>query len=172
MTDSIVTPLGVGTPPDPAEDERRRDEEADRRLDELLQELRVVLPGTTVLFGFLLAVSVSNRFEDFSRLNRTTYMVAFLAAAMAVVFLLAEAGYHRLVGHPYDKRAMIRTTSRQAVTALALLGLALVASVSLVVELVYGTAPAVAAGAVLGVLVLSVWFGLPLRRRRSDGGAS
>jgi Family of unknown function (DUF6328) len=167
MADTTTAPAGAGTPADPQDDERRRDEEADRRLDELLQELRVVLPGTTVLFGFLLAVSVSNRFEDFSRLNRTTYMVAFLAAAMAVVFLLAEAGYHRLVGHPYDKHSMIRTTSRQAVAALALLGVALVASVALVVELVYGTAPAVAAGAVVGLLVLSVWFGLPLRRRIS-----
>jgi uncharacterized membrane protein len=57
------------------------------------------------------------------------------------------------------------------VCALALLGASLTASVALVIELVYGTAPALVAGAVLATLVLAVWFGLPLVRRAAHRAA-
>jgi hypothetical protein len=158
-----------GGRPEQAEREAaERDEEADRRLGELLQELRVALPGATVLFGFLLAVSVSARFDDFSRSNRTTYLVAFGASALALVFLLAEAGYHRIRGHPYNKEVMIRTASRQAIAALVMLGVALVASSALVVELMHGETAALVVAVGLGVLIVTLWFGLPLVRRLRD----
>jgi hypothetical protein len=66
----------------------------------------------------------------------------------------------------------IRTTSRQAVVALAFLGVALVASAALVVDLVHGDRWALAASVGLGLLVAVVWFGLPLSRRvRAGNGA-
>ncbi len=34
------------------------------QLDELLAELRVILPGTQILFGFLLAVPFSARYTE------------------------------------------------------------------------------------------------------------
>ena len=118
------------------------DEEDDRQLDELVQELRLVLPGTTVLFAFLLSVPFSSRFEQLTTIDRLVFFVAFIASALALTFLLAEAGYHRVRGRPYDKHVMVRTTSRQAVVGLAMLGLALVSCVVLICDFVYG--PAVA----------------------------
>ncbi|MFN0090378.1 MAG: DUF6328 family protein [Acidimicrobiales bacterium] len=149
----------------PAETAQEADEEADRRLQELLQEIRVVLPGTTVLFGFLLAVSTSTQFEQFTRLGRVLYLVAFSGAALALVFLLAETGYHRVQGYPYDKDHMVRTSARQALTGLALLGVALVACFGLVVELMYGGLASLVVVLVSSAFVFAVWFGLPLRRR-------
>ncbi len=139
--------------------------EADRQLDELVQELRLVVPGTTVLFAFLLSVPFSDRFDQLRAWDRVVYFVAFLAAAGALVFFLAEAGYHRIRGKPYNKRIMIRTISRQAVVGLSLLGLSLVAAVILVADFVYGPVAAAAVGAPVAIGALGIWFWLPLRRR-------
>lgn len=142
-----------------------REEEADRQLNELVQELRLVLPGTTVLFGFLLSVPFTAAFASLTTFDRVVYFVAFLGAALAMVFLLAEAGYHRLRGKPYDKHVMIRTATHQAITALVSLGISLIACVVLVADLVYGASVAFAVAAPLGGGALWLWFGLPLWRR-------
>lgn len=75
----------------------------DRELDELLAELRVVLPGVTVLVAFLLTVPFTARFQDLGPFDRATYFTAFLATALAIVLLIGESAYHRLRGQPYDK---------------------------------------------------------------------
>jgi len=139
--------------------------EADHQLEELVQELRLVLPGATVLFGFLLSVPFSSRFDLLTTLDRVVYMVAFLSASLALVLLLAEAGYHRIRGKPYDKYLMVRTSSRQAVAGLASLGVSLLACVVLVADFVYGAVLAMAVAVLLGGGALWLWFGLPLMRR-------
>jgi len=139
--------------------------EADHQLDELVQELRLVLPGATVLFGFLLSVPFSARFDLLNTLDRVVFIVAFLSASLALVFLLAVAGYHRLRGTPYDKHLMVRTSSRQAVAGLASLGMSLLACVFLVADFVYGTVLAMVVAVPLGGGAMWLWFGLPLMRR-------
>ncbi len=141
------------------------DEAADRQLNELVQELRLVLPGTTVLFGFLLSLPFSAGADTLTAPDRVAYFVAFLGAGMAVVLLVAEAGYHRLRGKPYDKQVMIRTATHEAVAALVSLGISLLACVVLVTDLVYGPVAAFGVAIPLGVGALWLWFGLPLWRR-------
>lgn len=140
-------------------------EEQDQRLDELTSELRVIIPGVTVLFAFLITVPFAAGFGGLSPVDRTAYFVAFLATAFAIVLLVGESAYHRLRGHPYDKGLMLRTATRQAVAALALLCVALAAVVFLVADVVYDrTVASFAAGLVLVAATLT-WFGLPLARR-------
>lgn len=145
--------------------ESDRDEEDDRQLNELVQELRLVLPGTTVLFGFLLSVPFAAGSATLTTFDRVAFFIAFLAAGLAMVFLLAEAGYHRLRGKPYDKQAMIRTATHQAIAALVSLGISLIACVVLVADFVYGPSVALAVAIPLGIGALWLWFGLPLWRR-------
>jgi hypothetical protein len=145
--------------------ESDREEEADRQLDELVQELRLVLPGTTVLFGFLLSVPFATGAATLTTFDRVVFFIAFLGSGLAMVFLLAEAGYHRLRGKPYDKKVMIRTATHQAIAALASLGISLIAGVVLVADLVYGASVAFAVATPLAIGALWLWFGLPLWRR-------
>ncbi|MDP8953388.1 MAG: DUF6328 family protein [Actinomycetota bacterium] len=142
-------------------------EEIDRELDEFLGEVRVVLPAVTVLFAFLLTIPFTARFELLSRVSRTAYFVAFITTATAIVLLLGETGYHRLRSKPYDKDRMLRTSSRQAIAALALLAVALSAVVFLVTSVLYGSGAAVAFTGFLGLLAVGTWFVLPLQRRWS-----
>ena len=66
------------TPSDRAEDEQ---EQRNRQLIELLNELRVALPGVQVLFAFLLAVPFQNRFQQVSTFERDLYFVTLVASA-------------------------------------------------------------------------------------------
>ena len=142
-----------------------RDEEADRQLNELIQELRLVLPGTTVLFGFLLSLPFSAGAAALTTFDRVVFFIAFVGAGLAMVFLVAEVGYHRIRGRPYDKHVMIRTATRQAIAALVSLGISLIACVVLVADFVYGPSVALAVAIPLGIGSLWMWFGLPLWRR-------
>jgi Family of unknown function (DUF6328) len=67
-------------------------------LIELLNELRVALPGVQVLFAFLLAVPLANGFPKLSQTGRDVYFAAFIATALSIVLLIAPSSYHRLRG--------------------------------------------------------------------------
>jgi len=153
-----------------AADSQQRDKEAlDRELDELSSELRTVIPGVTVLLAFLLGVPFASGFPALSGFQQGAYFAAFLSTALAVVFLLGEGAYHRVRGKPYDKGLLIKTATRQTVTALVLLGVALSAVVFLVADVVFGAVVSVPLTAAVTVLIAGTWFGLPLLRRlRAD----
>src|ERR671918_1181467 len=80
----------------------------DRELMELLNELRVALPGIQVLFAFLFTVPFTTRFGDLTDFQRTVFFVAFLAAAAATVLLIAPTANHRLRWRERDKEALLR----------------------------------------------------------------
>jgi hypothetical protein len=141
-------------------------DDQDRQLDELLSELRIVLPGVTVLFAFLLSLPFTARFGALDRSQRAAYFVAFMASAISIVLLVAEVGYHRLRGRPYDKEQMITTTARQTVAAVGSLGVALVAVVYLVSDVVYPTSLATGVAVGVALLALASWVAVPVARRR------
>jgi O-antigen/teichoic acid export membrane protein len=148
--------------PDP---EKREQETLDRELDELNSELRTVIPGVTVLLAFLLGIPFTSVFSDLTELQSDVYFVAFLATALAVVFLMGESAYHQIRGKPYSKGRLLKTAIRQMVTALILLGISITAVVFLVTDLLFGALPAALVAAALALLIVAIWFGLPLLRR-------
>src|SRR2546430_6424181 len=79
----------------PLQDETPK-ERTDRELIEVLNELRVVLPGITVLFAFLLAVPFAKGWSRVTVFQRDVFVVAFLATAVSVALLTAPSSYHRL----------------------------------------------------------------------------
>lgn len=143
-------------------------DEADRELDEILSELRVVLPGVTVLFAFLLTVPFTGKFPEVDTVDRAAYFLAFISAAVSMVFLVGESAYHRLVGKPYDKARLTRAAGRQAVVGIAALAVALTAVVFLVTDVVYGHRLAAAVTTAVLALTCSVWFAFPLSRRSDE----
>jgi hypothetical protein len=141
------------------------DERLDRELIELLNELRVALPGVQMLFGFLLAVPFSQRFDSITTTQRSVYYATFMATAAATIFFIAPTAYHRLRFRQRDKEQMILTSSRLTIVGTACLAAALSGAVFLVTDLLFHTgATAVAAAATAGSL-LWLWYGLPLWRR-------
>jgi len=73
-------------PANASEDEKER---LDRELEQLLQELRVALPGVQVLFAFLLTVPFTQAFPTLSEFERNGYFFVLMATALATALLIA-----------------------------------------------------------------------------------
>jgi hypothetical protein len=156
------------TPQQPKEAARRGEDEAerlDRELIELLNELRVVMPGVQVLFGFLLAIPFQQRFNMVDSFQKDVYFVTLLLTAAAIAFLLGPSAFHRLTFRHGQKPYLIHLGTRQTITGLALLALAVNGTLLLLSDLLFGTATMVVVVACSGALFTWLWFGLPLWRR-------
>jgi hypothetical protein len=152
----------VQTPSDHAEEEQ---EQLNRQLGELLQELRVAMPGVQILFAFLLAVPFNQRFGDTTQFQRDIYLVTLLCAAVASATFVAPVAYHRLMFRHRDKPHLIKIASRFAIAGLVALALAMSFAVLLVVDFLFSSITAwVVFGFVLGLFGW-LWFGLALSRR-------
>lgn len=140
-------------------------ERVDRELSELLEEVRVAIPGAEVLFAFLLGVAFTSRFETATDLQRNVYFGTLLLTAAATALLIAPTAYHRIRFRDGDKERMLYSATRMAIGSLVLLLLAFAGAVFLVADLLYGSPMAGVAGAAVAGWFLWFWFGLPVTRR-------
>ena len=140
----------------------------DRELIELLNELRVALPGVQVLFAFLLAVPFTQRFERLTSVQEDVFFAVFLSTAIATALLIAPSAYHRLRWRERDKEQMLRTSNRLAIAGTAFLAAAIVGVVYLVTDLLFGLTASLLATLAAGVMFAWFWYGLPLVRRLRD----
>jgi hypothetical protein len=136
-------------------------ERADLELIELLNELRIVLPGVTVLFAFLLAVPFAKGWPKVDAFQRDVFVVAFLATGVSVAFLTAPSSYHRLRFRAGNKEHLVQTGNRLSIAGIAAFAVALEAVVLLVVDYVLSTRAAIAATVSFAVVVAVLWYGLP-----------
>jgi amino acid transporter len=154
---------------DPAGDDVEQPEERqNRELIELLNELRVALPGAQVLFAFLLTVPFSNRFLTLTGSQRAIYFATFVGTTIAAGLFMAPTAYHRIRFRQGDKERMLRTSNRFAIVGIAFLALSVTSAVVLTTDLMFGLGTAMVVG--LGVLLFLVWvwFAIPLARRLRD----
>jgi uncharacterized membrane protein len=165
----------MSTPQRPGDERDWRGEQQtardDRNLAELLQELRVAGLGVQVLFGFLLSLPFTSRFERLGGAQRDLYVAAVTLAAVAIALLVGPVAYHRLVFRRHQKEHLIRAANVMAIWGLATVALAISAAVLLVMSYVV---PGVAAAVITAVVVLlfaGLWLALPLARRGRPGGS-
>ena len=146
----------------PGESEKER---LDRELIELLNELRVALPGVQVLFAFLLVVPFQQRFADVTDFQKSLYFGSLLLAAVACALLVAPSAYHRILFRSHEKGNILEVANGMAIAGLGFLAAAITGVLTLIADYLYGAATtavvAVGAAATFGTL----WYALPLRRR-------
>jgi predicted membrane channel-forming protein YqfA (hemolysin III family) len=146
-------------------EEESKDERLDRELIELLNELRVALPGVQVLFAFLLAVPFTQRFERLTAVQQDVFFAAFLCTAVSTALLIAPSSYHRLRWRERDKEHLLRTSNRLAIAGTVFLAAAIIGVVYLVTDLIFGLVPTLVATLLAAVLFAWLWYALPLVRR-------
>jgi uncharacterized protein DUF6328 len=153
-----------------------RDEDESDRLDreliELLNELRVALPGVQVLFAFLLTVPVSQRFGAFTSLQRGVFFATFLAATASTALLMIPSAYHRVRWRQADKERLLRTSNVAAIAGLVGLAVAISGVVFLISDLMFHSVVASVVTAIVAAAYAGLWFVLPLARRLEDGGST
>jgi hypothetical protein len=145
-------------------DSETEKERTDRQLLELLNELRVALPGAQVLLGFLLTVPFATRFGQVGESGRIALFACLLSTTAGIVLLMAPAVYHRLRWKRGGKRDVVRIAHRLFLVGTGLLAVGLVASVFLVGDVLFDTATAGMATAAIALSVLATWYLLPLER--------
>jgi Family of unknown function (DUF6328) len=142
-----------------------REHDLDRELIELLNELRVALPGVQVLFAFLLIVPFSNGWDNVTDLQRDIFFVAFIATCVSSVLLIAPSAHHRLLWREGDKEHMLTTANRLAIGGTVFLALGMGAVVFLIADVLFSAWWAALTTALIASTFVWFWYGLPLLRR-------
>src|ERR1700759_1727317 len=151
----------------PSGRDETEEERLDRNLGELLQELRVALPGVQVLFAFLLAVPFQQHFTSISAFDRKAYFATLLLTAFSAALLIAPSAYHRLTFRYQQKHRLVFVANRLAIAGLAALSLAMTCAVMLIPDVLFGTATTIVTVALIFAMFVVLWAVLPLRRRLS-----
>ncbi|MGH3133170.1 MAG: DUF6328 family protein [Gaiellaceae bacterium] len=140
----------------------------EREHGELLNELRALIPGAEVLFGFLLAIRFTGRFDDLDDSQRYVYYFTLLSTAAALVFFLAPAAHHRIRFRAGDKESAMRKGNRDAIAGSVATAFAFTGVVYLVTDLVFGTTEAVLVGAAFFAFLSWRWWAVALYRAWKD----
>jgi len=140
-------------------------ERLNRNLIEMLQEVRVAMPGVQVLFGFLLAVPFQQRFQQADTFQRMVYFVTLVFAAAATACFVAPTAYHRLMFRLRDKPALVKFGNRMVIAGLLCLAVAMNGAVLLVTDFLFKAPTQLIAVLALGCVYAWLWFGVAMVRR-------
>ena len=147
---------------DPAEDEERK---RDRQMIELLNELRIALPGVQILFAFLLTVPFTQRFPDLTSFQRDVFYITLLATTLSTGCLIAPSAAHRLRFHQGDREWLVESANSLLIAGLAFLAIAIGAAFLLITDLLFNGARVWIYSGFAWATILGLWFGRPLIRR-------
>jgi hypothetical protein len=146
-----------------------RQERINRELIELLNELRVGLPGVQFLFAFLLIVPFQQTAAKLTDFQRDVYFVALVSAAVATVLLIAPAAQHRLLFRQREKETLLRRSSKSAIAGLVVLAVAVVSVLLLVIDVLFDRALAWGTAGCVAALLAWWWIAVcPLPQRHGE----
>jgi hypothetical protein len=155
----------------PAKRRETKAERADRNMGELLQELRVALPGVQVLFAFLLTVPFAQGFTGLSAEQRDLYFGVLMSTAVATAFLIAPSALHRVLFRQRDKEFLVELSNKLTVVGLLVLGISITGAVLLIADMLFNGPKVAIFTSIIGGLLLLLWVVLPLVRRATLDGA-
>ena len=159
----------VDMPRDRAHEEGEDSNEVrDRQLMEVLQELRVAITGGQILFGFLLTVPFAQGWKQTTDLQQTLYLITLLTIAAATGCFISPTAAHRLRFHHRDRSFLVAYANRGAIAGLVFLTVAMLSAVLLVTDFVFSRTTAILSTVALAIVLIGLWFAVPLSRYRRD----
>jgi Family of unknown function (DUF6328) len=140
------------------------------KIDQMLTEARVILPGSQALLGFQLAIVLTQAFEKLPPALKMVHGAALLFISLSIVLLMAPAAYHRIVYKGEDSEEFHRVGSWFVTYSTIPLALGLGADVFVVgTKIVASEVAAAVAGVAVLALLIAIWHVLPLLRRWRQG---
>jgi Family of unknown function (DUF6328) len=158
------SPAGDTRGRQPEESDKAR---VDRELTELLDEIRTILPGVEILFGFLIILPFEFS-EELAGLERALYLGAFLSVSAGLALLVAPSLDHRLRFREMDKERWLHRSNRLAIVASVFVAVGIGLTVYLVVQTMLGGVLAGVLAAANAAWIGWFWFGWPLLQRARD----
>ena len=144
--------------------DQRDDKDLDRELIELLNELRVTLPGVQVLFAFLLIGPFSQAFARVNDLQKFAYLAALVCTALGSALLIAPTPYHRIRFRDRDKEVMIRTANRLAIAGTVFLAAGMCCALFFVTDFLFRSPVPALVTALVASVIATFWYALPISR--------
>jgi hypothetical protein len=141
----------------------------DKELIELLNELRVALPGVQVLFAFLLTVPFTQRFTTLTSTQEKVYYATLLLTTVSTVLLIAPSAHHRINFRQQDKYYIVFLANRLTIVGLGFLALAMTGVIYLITDVLYGSTATAVAAAVTLLAFATLWYAIPIWRRLRRG---
>jgi uncharacterized protein DUF6328 len=145
------------------------EDKSDRQMAELLQELRIALPGVQILFAFLLTVPFAQGFQKVTSFQRDLFYGTLLATAASTICFIAPTATHRLRFHQGDRRYIIESSNRLLIAGLVFLALAILGAIALITDYLFDLSTHWYWPAAVALLLVLLWFARPLARGRSSG---
>lgn len=135
------------------------------KLDDMLQELRILLQGLQVLTAFLIILPFNQGFARIDQAEKWVYMVTFLCSIAGLIILSAPAAQHRL-----ERPLMNRVRFKNFATRMIIIGLvpssiALVLATQLVISEAVGRTESYVAATFVAALIGVLWWILPLAHK-------
>src|SRR5919205_2808823 len=109
----------------------------DRQMIELLNELRVALPGVQILFGFLLTAPFAQGFRRINGFEKALFYATLLCTAVSTICLIAPSATHRLRFHQRDRAYVIETAHKYTIAGLVFLAIAIILALVMITDVLY-----------------------------------
>jgi cobalamin synthase len=140
------------------------EDRTDRQMTELLQELRIALPGVQILFAFLLTVPFAQGFERVTDFQRDLFFAVLLATVASTACFIAPTVTHRLRFHHRDRAYVIESSNRLLIWGLGFLALAIIGAVTLITDFIFGLRGQWIWPLLVALLIAGLWFVRPIVR--------
>jgi hypothetical protein len=155
-----------------SDDRTTEEAKRDRQMIELLNELRVALPGVQILFAFLLTVPFTQRFPQLTTFQRDVFYITLVAATLSAACLIAPSAAHRLRFHQNEREWLIESANVLMIAGLGFLTIAIGSAFLLITDVLFDGARVWIYSVLVWITILALWFGRPLYRQargRSSG---
>jgi Family of unknown function (DUF6328) len=137
------------------------------KIDYVLIEARVVLPGVQALLGFQFAIVLTSGFAELPPSAKSLHGVALGLVALAMILLMTPAAYHRIVYGAALAPNFYKVASRFLLAATVFLALGLSADIDVVVgKIIESEAVANALVIATAATLLGLWHVWPWWRHR------
>lgn len=156
--------------PTPAEASIPQDlQEEDGDFSDMLSEQRILLPGAQMLTAFLIILPFNGGFAKIVQSEKIVFLATFFFSMTSLVLLSAPAIQHRLMRPLNDRARFKRVATRLIVAGSFTLAFAFILGTQLVISEVFGTLAGLGAAGVIGLLIVCLWWLLPLHLKRNYG---
>lgn len=139
------------------------------KIQQVLTEVRVVLPGAQALLGFQFASLLMESFEKLPQASKYVHFISLSLVALTVILLMTPSAYHRLVEQGEDTEHFHRVASRLLIAAMIPLALGITGDFYVVAQKITKSDSLSIALAALALLIFyGLWFGYTLYKKQAE----
>lgn len=133
-------------------------------LSDLLEETRILLPGTQVFAGFLITLPFQSRFDKLTTMQRDLYLLIVLTVLVALICFIAPAAYHRIARPVHRKQAYKVLATWFVIIGLVPFSFSTILTTYFIIDVVVGPRFGVIAALLVSIPLLLLWWLFPIFR--------